>query len=137
MGYRSDICIKIYGNKEKLQQLKDKVDAELAKSSEEMQIRLDGLIDESCELLERDLWELDDEDDASFMFLVEHVKWYDGIPEVDYFNGIYKAAEEMGETDETIMGEYVRIGEELEDNTHEMFNVDDYPQLTIRRSIEY
>jgi hypothetical protein len=135
MGYRSDVAIKIYGNKEKILELKYIVEAELSKASDEFIEIVNDLINSSCETVDRDLWEFDD-DDASFLFFAEWVKWYDGIPEVDYFNYIYETAKKMGESDETLIGEYVRIGEELDDNVHEGFN-DDYQQLTIRRSIEY
>lgn len=136
MGYRSDVAIKIYGNKEKLQQLKDKVDAELAKTSDELIDSVDSLIGSSCETLDRDLWEFDD-DESSFFFFAKRVKWYDRIiPEVDYFMYIYNTAKEMGESDESIMGEYVRIGEELDDYEKHSFNVED-SHLRIARSIEY
>jgi hypothetical protein len=76
MGYRSDIAIKIYGNKEKVQKVKDFADAELIKLDDEQQENVRNLIAHSEENLDRSLWE-DDEDEASFFFFAHWVKWYD------------------------------------------------------------
>jgi hypothetical protein len=145
MGYRSDIAIKIYGNKEKLQKVKDFADAELIKLDDEQQENVRNLIAHSEEHLDRSLWDDEDEDEASFFFFVHCVKWYDGYPAVDYFNAIFKKAKEIGEKDtETtddedsiLYGEYVRIGEDMDDNEEERFNTGMDDQVTIVRSIEY
>jgi hypothetical protein len=144
MGYRSDVAIKIYGNKEKLQKVKDFADAELIKLDDEQQENVRNLIAHSEEHLDRSLWD-DDDDEASFFFFVHCVKWYDGYPAVDYFNSIFAKAKEIGEEDtETtddedsiLYGEYVRIGEDMDDNEEERFNTGMDDQVTIVRSIEY
>jgi hypothetical protein len=144
MGYRSDIAIKIYGNKEKVQKVKDFADAELIKLDDEQQENVRNLIAHSEENLDRSLWE-DEEDEASFFFFAHCVKWYDGYPLVDYFKAIFKKAKEIGEEDtentddedSILYGEYVRIGEDMDDNEEERFNTGMDDQVTIVRSIEY
>ena len=144
MGYRSDVAIKIYGNKEKLQKVKDFANAELAKLDDEQQSYVKDMINDSEEYLDRSLWEDDDEDDASFFFFTQWVKWYDGYPAVEYFNSIFAKAEEIGEEEDTetddedtLFGEFIRIGEDADDNEERRFNTNGDDQVTIRRSIEY
>ena len=147
MGYRSDVAIKIYGNKEKLQKVKDFADAEFAKLDDEQQGYVKDLINQSEESLDRSLWE-DEEDEASFFFFAQWVKWYDGYPLVEYFNSIFKKASEIGKAEDAetpddededleLYGEFVRIGEDSDDNEEERFNTNGDDQVTIRRSIEY
>jgi hypothetical protein len=142
MGYRSDVAIKIYGNKEKLKQVKDFAEAKFAKLDTEQQSYVEELVKDSEEYLDRSLWE-DEEDDASFFFFAQWIKWYDGYPSVDYFNAIYEKANEIGLADEDqtesdlLYGEFVRIGEDSDDNEERRFNTDGDDQVTIRRSIEY
>jgi len=145
MGYRSDVAIKIYGNKAKLQKVKDFANAELAKLDDEQQSYVKDMINDSEEYLDRSLWEDDDEDDASFFFFTQWVKWYDGYPAVEYFNSIFAKAEEIGEEDDDtetddedkLFGEFIRIGEDADDNEERRFNTNGDDQVTIRRSIEY
>jgi hypothetical protein len=142
MGYRSDVAIKIYGNKEKLQKVRDFADAELIKLDDEQQGYVKDLINQSEEYLDRSLWE-DEEDDESFFFFAQWIKWYDGYPSVDYFNSIFKKATEIGLADkdqtesDLLYGEFVRIGEDSADNEEDRFNTNGDDQVTIRRSIEY
>jgi len=141
MGYRSDVAIKIYGNKEKVQKVKDFADAELIKLDDEQQENVRNLIAHSEENLDRSLWE-DEEDEASFFFFAQWIKWYDGYPAVEYFNAIFKKAEEISKADEDdedsiLYGEFVRIGEDSADNEEDRFNTNGEDQVTIRRSIEY
>ena len=144
MGYRSDVAIKIYGNKEKLQKVKDFADAELEKLTADDTESVLSLIESSTESLDRHVWDFDDEDEASFFLFVEWVKWYDGYPAVEYFNSIFAKAEEIGEADDTetddedkLFGEFVRMGEDSDDNEERRFNTNGDDQVTIRRSIEY
>lgn len=138
MGYRSDVAIKIYGTKERMQELKDYADGLVeALDPDFVAYVLNPLIESSEEIVDRELWEFDDDDDASFLFFAEWVKWYDFIPEVVFCQSIFEKAKEIGEADFSLVGEYVRIGEEPNDNQEERFNADDDHQLTIRRSIEF
>ena len=144
MGYRSDVAIKIYGNKAKLQKVKDFADAELEKLTADDTESVLSLIESSTESLDRHVWDFDDEDEASFFLFVEWVKWYDGYPAVEYFNSIFAKAEEIGEADDTetddedkLFGEFVRMGEDSDDNEERRFNTNGDDQVTIRRSIEY
>ena len=143
MGYRSDVAIKIYGNKAKLQKVRDFADAELEKLTADGTESVLSLIESSTESLDRHVWDFDDEDEASFFLFVEWVKWYDGYPAVEYFNSIFANAEEIGseeedtDPDDTLYGEFVRIGEDSDDNEERRFNTVGEDQVTIRRSIEY
>ena len=152
MGYRSDVAIKIYGNKAKLQKVKDFADAELEKLTNaeiagcNISEDIAAIIASSEETLDRPLWDFDDEDEGSFFLFAEWVKWYDAIPSVDYFNSIYEKAKEIGEEEDTetdddvdpvLYGEFVRIGEDSDDNEERRFNTGGEDQVTIRRSIEY
>ena len=143
MGYRSDVAIKIYGNRAKLQKVRDFANAELAKLADEDQSYVKDMINDSEEYLDRSLWEDDNEDEASFFFFTQWVKWYDGYPAVEYFNSIFANAEEIGseeedtDPDDTLYGEFVRIGEDSDDNEERRFNTVGEDQVTIRRSIEY
>ena len=146
MGYRSDVAIKIYGNRAKLQKVKDFADAELEKLTADGTESVLSLIESSVESLDRQVWDFDDEVEASFFLFAEWVKWYDGYPAVDYFNSIFAKAEEIGEEEDTetpddvdpeLYGEFVRIGEDAADNEERRFNTNGEDQVTIRRSIEY
>ena len=142
MGYRSDVAIKIYGNKAKLQKVKDFADAELEKLTADGTESVLSLIESSVESLDRHVWDFDDEDEASFFLFVEWVKWYDGYPAVEYFNSIFAKAEEIGEEEATddedkLFGEFVRMGEDSDDNEERRFNTNGDDQVNIRRSIEY
>ncbi len=67
MGYRSDVAIKIYGNKAKVKQVKDFAEAEFTKLDNEQQSYVEDLIKDSEEYLDRSLWEDEEDDfDASF-----------------------------------------------------------------------
>lgn len=144
MGYRSDVAIKIYGNKAKLQQVKDFADAELEIMSDDSIKAVASLTASSEGMLDRYLWDFD-EDDASFFLVVNCVKWYDGYPAVDYFNAIFKKATEVGaattntanDADHVLYGEFVRIGEDLDDNEERRFNTNGDDQITITRAIDY
>jgi hypothetical protein len=131
MGYRSDVAITAYGDKEKLVELKTYYDAEVANFSAMALDNLQYLVDASVNDSIRNIW---DDETGEFFFYASHVKWYDGYPVVDLFNGVFDKATELG-----LAAERVRIGEEVEDILEEYEEGDDgcdY-RLNVERSISF
>jgi hypothetical protein len=131
MGYRSDVAITAYGDKEKLVELKTYYDAEVANFSAMALDNLQYLVDASVNDSVRNIW---DDETGEFFFYASHVKWYDGYPVVDLFNGVFDKATELG-----LAAERVRIGEEVEDILEEYEEGDDgcdY-RLNVERSISF
>jgi hypothetical protein len=132
MGYRSDVAITAYGNKEKLVELKAYYDAEVQKLGSDGADDLNRLINASVNESIRNIW---DDETGEFFFYASHVKWYDGYPVVDLFSGVFDKAKELGLTVER-----VRIGEEVEDIQEEYEDdVDgncEY-RLSVSRSISF
>jgi hypothetical protein len=131
MGYRSDVAITAYGDKEKLVELKTYYDAEVANFSAMALDNLQYLVDASVNDSVRNIW---DDETGEFFFYASHVKWYDGYPVVDLFNGVFDKATELG-----LAAERVRIGEEVEDIVEEYEEGDDgcdY-RLNVERSISF
>jgi hypothetical protein len=131
MGYRSDVAITAYGDKEKLVELKTYYDAEVANFSAMALDNLQYLVDASVNDSNRNIW---DDETGEFFFYASHVKWYDGYPVVDLFNGVFDKATELG-----LAAERVRIGEEVEDIVEEYEEGDDgcdY-RLNVERSISF
>jgi hypothetical protein len=131
VGYRSDVAITAYGDKEKLVELKTYYDAEVANFSAMALDNLQYLVDASVNDSNRNIW---DDETGEFFFYASHVKWYDGYPAVDLFNSVYGKAKELG-----LAAERVRIGEEVEDIVEEYEEGDDgcdY-RLNVERSISF
>lgn len=130
VGYRSEVAITAYGDKEKLVELKAHYDTKVAKLGKNGAADLEWLVSES-ENETRPLW---DAETGEFFFYASHVKWYDGYPSVDLLNSVFKKAEELG-----LAAEHVRVGEELEDNDECYIEGDvgcDY-RMSISRSISF
>jgi hypothetical protein len=131
MGYRSDVAITAYGDKEKLVELKAYYDAEVSNFSAMALDNLEYLLNASVNDSIRNIW---DDETGEFFFCANHVKWYDGYPCVDLINGVFNKATELG-----LAAERVRVGEELEDIQEEYEEGDegcDY-RLSIARSISF
>lgn len=107
MGYRSDVCMVIYGEHQyAMRELKALIDA--------------AGIDLNDHWGD-DNWGINDE---QFCFLADHVKWYDGFPEVQAVMKIWELAQNIGEDEEGLTkysGVFLRIGEEIEDTEQESF----------------
>ena len=125
MGYRSDVAIAITGDKEV-------IDAIVAKMKLTMP-----------EILTNDYWHFDFEDER-IVFTANDVKWYNGYEDVDKINAWYKEIEELynnahhstadhatADPMATLCGKFVRVGEEMDDNTQEYFGDDylDFPEV--------
>lgn len=134
MGYRSDVAFTVYGDKEKLKQLKEEIDDQIENFPAEMADELTELFKSSVSETDRPIWN----DDGEFFFFASHVKWYEGYPCVDFIEGMYKYAKDIG----GLVGERVCVGEELDDNSFDYFDDEDNEiecehRLSISRSIDY
>ena len=131
MGYRSDVAIAAYGDKEKLVELKAHYDNAVANLSDDALEDFNYLVASSEENLARPIW---DDETGDFMFYVTHVKWYDGYPVVDLFNTLFGKAIAI-----ELAAERVRIGEELEDNDEEFIDGDEGCEyrFNVSRSISF
>jgi hypothetical protein len=131
MGYRSDVAIAAYGDKEKLVELKTHYDNAVANLSSDSLEDLNYLVASSEENLARPIW---DDETGDFMFYVTHVKWYDGYPCVDLFNTLFGKAIAI-----ELAAERVRIGEEIEDNEEEFIDGDEGCEyrFNVSRSISF
>jgi hypothetical protein len=131
VGYRSDVAITAYGNKEKLVELKAYYDAEVEKLGSDGADDLNSLVGFSIDTTEKPLWN----EDGEFFFYTEHRKWYCGYPAVDLISSVFDTAKELG-----LIAEFVRVGEECDDN-EERYEDDvdgncEY-RLSISRSISF
>lgn len=131
VGYRSDVAIAAYGDKEKLVELKTHYDNAVANLSVDSKIDLNWMLSGSEQNLARPMW---DDETGDFMFYVDHVKWYDGYPCVDLINSVFNKAIELG-----LAAERVRIGEEIEDNEEEFEDGDEGCEyrFNVSRSISF
>jgi hypothetical protein len=131
VGYRSDVAITAYGDKTKLVELKAHYDTEVGKLGKDSVDDLQYLTDASVSNTIREVW---DEETGEFFFYGEHLKWYDGYPCVDLFNGVFDKAKELG-----LAAERVRIGEEVEDIVEECEDGDEGCEyrLSVSRSISF
>jgi len=127
MGYRSNVAITAYGDKEKLVELKTYYDAEVSKLNDDSTEDLQRLISKSTG---NPLW---DEKTGEFFLNISDVKWYDGYPCVDLFNRVFTEARQIG-----LAAERVRIGEDLSDSEEEYADDNDCEyRLCIERSISF
>jgi hypothetical protein len=107
MGYRSDVCMVIYGEHQyamrELKALMDAAGIDLTKDWGD------------------DRWGIDDE---QFCFLTDDVKWYDSYPEVQAVMKVWQLAQDTGEDEDGLTrysGIFLRIGEETSDIEQESF----------------
>jgi hypothetical protein len=77
------------------------------------------------------------EADLQICFYVEHVKWYDDYPEVKCHEALMDLSREWCEETENrfIGGAFARVGEEMDDNTCEVWGQADYDWVGINRSV--
>jgi hypothetical protein len=125
MGYRSDVAIKVYGDKEGMLKFKKAYDEAYAELPEVEQGYIDDL------MREEDVnGFIDDGFTDSFTFYTQHIKWYDEYPNVKFFMDLLDRVEDFG-----INAEFVKIGEEDDDieTTHYGENVEYF--LFVNRSI--
>ena len=118
MGYRSDVAYAFYS------------------TDEEHDAVIKLWLDENLPFKDwdKDVWT---PMKAGYIFNVSSVKWYDGYPEIDKMTEVSEQFKELFIEGVAEVGamEFVRIGEEVEDNTMDSYGRVDYV-LNIARSIE-
>jgi hypothetical protein len=108
MGYRSEVCMSIYGDSpQAMRELKAMIDA--------------AGVDLNAHWADHD-WGIDEK---NFFFLVDDVKWYDSFPEVQAVMKIWNLAMDLNEEPEEggakFSGIFLRIGEDNTDVEEESF----------------
>ena len=117
MGYRSDVAIAIYGEE-------DQMVAFIAASR---------LKEDFTEVFkECEIYPYQGGTHLMLSAQFDGVKWYDGYEDVDRWNKFVRLAEEHYESINT---EYVRVGEETDDNVHNYGGPDPEWHLGIRREV--
>jgi hypothetical protein len=79
------------------------------------------------------------EDDLQICFFVENVKWYDDYPEVKCHEALMDLSREWADdgdcSNPCIGGAFARVGEEMDDNTNDVWGQADYDWVGINRSV--
>ena len=132
MGYRSDVTVIIYGDK-------DEVTAFVA--GEKLKGFPKGvdhhpLDEEENRSHERNIYDYGKEDEHTMMeFNWWDVKWYDSYPEVDYWSNLESVFNQSFQGTSLCM-EVARIGEESTDIVTDYYGQDPGYYLNISRAIE-
>lgn len=130
MGYRSDVVALMYVSKE------GDVKAEVAMIREFIRSRVDNYTDrEGRAWLGRNFTEIQ----GGMMFKADHWKWYDSYPEIQFLTELFDEYQECfmtGMDSNPYCYEFVRVGEEIEDN-HVEWSINCEQRLDIARSITY
>lgn len=123
MGYRSDVAIKIYG---------DDANKMVEFETEYVKrfLQLPELEQKWMNDIFNDTPEANGFTDDGFSFYVEQIKWYNDEVIVNFYDGLIDKAEELG-----LCAEFVRIGEEHDDNETRYINDEVEYKLYINRSI--
>ena len=81
-----------------------------------------------------------DEKNLAIHFFADCVKWYEDYPDVQCHECLLGLSREWADDGDCsspyIGGVFARIGEELEDNTHECWGEGDYEWIRINRSVD-
>ena len=125
MGYRSDVAIAIYGEE-------DQMVAFIAASRLNQNF---AEIFKECEIYPYNSCTYGDVPSSPHLMLLAQfndVKWYDGYSVVDCWNSFVSLAQDH---DEFINTEFVRAGEESDDNVHEQTGPNVEYHLGISREV--
>jgi len=78
-----------------------------------------------------------DEEKLQLRFFAEHVKWYEDYPDVECHEALMQLSREWCDDTENrfIGGAFARVGEEMDDNVHEVWGEGDYDWVGINRSV--
>lgn len=115
MGTYSEVAIKIYGSEgtfcseESVQRFFDLFDERFhAIHNFETNKEILYLMSLSEESLSRPVFDIDSHE--QFVFYLDSVKWYSGVPAIDFFDTIFDLAKSIP----GLNGEYLRVTEETE-----------------------
>ena len=81
-----------------------------------------------------------DEGNLAIYFYAGHVKWYESYEDVKCHEALLELSKEWADDGDCsnpyISGAFARIGEEMEDNTEEVWGQGDYDWIAIHRTME-
>ena len=81
-----------------------------------------------------------DEGNLAIYFYAGHTKWYESYEEVKCHEALLDLSKEWADDGDCsnpyISGAFARIGEEMEDNTEEVWGQGDYDWIAIHRTME-
>lgn len=118
MGYRSEVAMAIYGNTEAMNDIIKYFDEEFEKLSDDTKQFIKDEINIT---------------DNKIIVHYDSIKWYEWYDYVLFFNDVWKYSEQF-DTD-GINGEYIIIGEALDDIEEQSFGDNRKWMLTITRTI--
>jgi hypothetical protein len=118
MGYRSEVVIKVYGDKPNMQEFKDFYMDCYNELSNEIQSYVDDLAASFSE------------DGKTFTFHARYIKWYSDYEIVRFFSQIPRLAKLAD-----VAYEFVRIGEDDTDSETDYYGNVEY-RLSVVRTIE-
>ncbi len=125
----SDVAIKIYSSdEEKLQELLTFHDLKFQSLTEETKDQIWRLKEQSEELTDRPIFDVDSEE--QIVFYIQAVKWYSGLPTIDFFDALIEKAKELG-----LSGEFYVLNDEPEDDYRENFGPECINSIRIHREI--
>lgn len=125
----SDVAIKIYSSdEEKLQELLTFHDLKFQSLTEETKDHIWFLKEQSEELTDRPMFDVDEEE--QIVFYVQAVKWYSGLPTIDFFEALIEKAKELG-----LSGEYLILNDDPADDYRENFGPECTDSIRIHREI--
>lgn len=135
MGYRSDVAILIYPDKDKEGVFKTLLDSKYSSievfSTSHKQIATEsGKVETIAQLLSD--WASATRTSKEFLILFNDVKWYSSYPDVDYWMGLVRDAEKI----EGLSVEYAEVGEDTTDLALVQTGEGCEYRLSINRSIE-
>ncbi len=126
MGYRSEVAIKVYGTPEQNAAFKQRFEAEVeALEGADLQDAVDLYLKVSDS--EHKLFS-----DTGFVFHIIGVKWYEENDHVEFFTDMM----EIAENELNMSGEFVRLGDDLDDNEFYQFGDDCQYSIRVSRSLE-
>jgi hypothetical protein len=122
MGYRSDVAIKVYGDAFLMVEFETEYVKRFLQLPELEQKWINDII--------TDMFEANGFTDDGFSFYVEQIKWYDDEVLVVFYEELMLKAKYLG-----LNVEFIRLGEEMDDNETNYIGDDLDYKLGINRSI--
>lgn len=109
MGVYSEIAIKIYSDsKDSLDKFGQLYDILYKKQNQETRDNINLILSEMELCLDRPLFDFDSEE--TFVFYAQEIKWYSGVPSVDFFIELF----DLAKTIPGLSGEYLQIQDDSE-----------------------
>jgi hypothetical protein len=139
MGYRSTVAYTIRFIQPRHDKPEEVTDVEDVKASfytfiAEAKSREDTALCFSKD--ESEVFEVDEEK-LQLRFFADYVKWYEDYPDVMCHEALIQLSKDWCEETENrfIGGAFARVGEEMDDNVHEVWGEGDYDWVSINRSV--